>query len=405
VPLEIAHKVVLSAYLIGFPLAVLALARALGRSPWLAMGAFVLAYGPSVNYGYEAYLLGAALFFLALAALVRYGDLGGRGRLAWLAAVLTLLYLAHALPWGLALAIVALVQWRALVAAAPSLALAAIAFVQEQAEHAYVKEAPFRATWREPWTAMAELPRWTLEIFPGPLDMVLLGGVAVTVIALCMLQGARPRTPHGTAIAAVVAAYFTAPFEVSQPVIFFMISARLPLLLGPLLLLLPQGRVLGKARLALVPLVLAAAVLPLQLTRLYRDFDRRYAPFLALVETIPMGKTTFVARRQLMPPPLPAESSGDPASSAPVYWTESAWPVVLRGGYSPYLFDQGFPVVYTKRLVAPPFPPRDGVEPREAPEFDYYLLREPSDEARRDPAVVRVGEADKWELFRRVRAR
>ena len=43
-PIEVANKLFLSAYLVLFPLAILSVARALGRSPWLALGAFPLAF-------------------------------------------------------------------------------------------------------------------------------------------------------------------------------------------------------------------------------------------------------------------------------------------------------------------------------------------------------------------------
>jgi hypothetical protein len=398
--LEIAHKIVLSLYLVAFPLAVRALARALGRSEWLAFGAFALAYCPSVVYGYEAYLLAAVFFFFALAALARWKE-GRRAKdLRRVALFVTLAYTCHAVPWLLLFVIAGLVARRALLAFVPSALLAGGTILGERLEHGYMHDssAGFRGTWRDPLTATVELPRWTSDLFPGPLDTVLLAVMTATIVALAARFGARLRPLHVAALAVVAAAYFALPFEVSRPVVFFMISARLPLLLAPLALLVP-ARVPRPALAA--PLVVVSAILPAWLVPLWKGFDARAAPFIALVERIPLGAKTFVARRNLMPPPLPAETSGDPATSGPAHWCEHAWPVLLRGGYSPYLFDQGVPVVYTKRLEAPPFPPRDGLEPREAPGFDYYLFREPSDAARADPAVTRVAGDGAWELYRR----
>jgi hypothetical protein len=404
VSLENAHKVVLSVYLVAFPLAVLSLARALGRSPWLAFGAFALAYCPSVLYGYEAYMLAATCFFFGLAALVRWMDHRRTRDVFAFGAAATLAYLLHLVPWAFLMAITALAAWRALVAFAPSIALAAATAISERLDHAYLHDPgeAFRGTWRTPVTALAELPRWTLDLFPGSLDMGLLAVVALTVVALA-LRGARPRKVHAIAIALVACAYFSLPFEMSTPVVFYMISARVPLLLGPLLLLLPSAPLERRARAFALPLIAVAAIVPLCLAPRWRDFSARSEPFFRLVDQIPLGKTTFVARRALMPTPLPAEKSGDSATCGPAYWAEGAWPVALRGGYSPYLFDQGIPVVYTTRLAAPPFPPRDDFAPREAPEFDYYLLREAGAEAKSDPALALVAREGPWELYRRLR--
>ena len=62
--------------------------------------------------------------------------------------------------------------------------------------------------------ALLELPRWTLDLFPGPLDMVLLAVLALTVGALAYRHRERPSALHLTAIALVAVPYFAAPFEV-----------------------------------------------------------------------------------------------------------------------------------------------------------------------------------------------
>ena len=101
--------------------------------------------------------------------------------------------------------------------------------------------------------------------------------------------------------------------------------------------------------------------------------------------------------------PNPGESSGDPASSAPVYWHWAEWATALRGGYSPYLFDVGFLVVPRAghQLRAPAFGDWDGFHPGKAPDFDYYLIQKPVSLSY--PGCDLVEKRGTWALFRRNR--
>src|SRR5205823_2739105 len=61
--IEVANKLILSAYLLLYPLSIWALARALGRSRWLALGGFALAFNPGWIYGFTSYLLATCWLF------------------------------------------------------------------------------------------------------------------------------------------------------------------------------------------------------------------------------------------------------------------------------------------------------------------------------------------------------
>src|SRR5262249_23351689 len=151
----------------------------------------------------------------------------------------------------------------------------------------------------------------------------------------------------------------------------------------------------------LAPMLCAALVLPIKLGAVYRDFSRRNAGFMQLVSAVPLGATVFVVVRNMMGGYNP-EASGDTASSGPVYWHFSSWPMALRGGYSAYLFDQGIPLRPRLKLKAPPLRSWDIFQIREAPDFDYYLVRDPSEQMERDPAISQVAQRGDWVLFRRV---
>ncbi|HEX4458640.1 MAG TPA: hypothetical protein VIA18_11760, partial [Polyangia bacterium] len=99
VPIEVANKLFLSAYVVLYPLAILSLARALKRSPWLALGGFLLAFNQNWIYGFSSFLMGTAFMFFSLAALFRLLD-DGRARHAWALAVFCILcYFSHVEAW------------------------------------------------------------------------------------------------------------------------------------------------------------------------------------------------------------------------------------------------------------------------------------------------------------------
>jgi hypothetical protein len=135
------------------------------------------------------------------------------------------------------------------------------------------------------------------------------------------------------------------------------------------------------------------------LTVLYCDFDRRNVAFFSIVDGLPRGTSTLVVTREMMSGEHPEEKTGDPATSSPAYWCWNSWPMVLKGGYAPYAFDQGVPIVPTHRLAVPPFPPPDDLAREQAPGFDFYLLRRPTEVQRASTAWHEVRRAGEWVLF------
>ncbi len=74
--IETANKLFLSAYLILFPLSVLYLVRSFGRSDWLALGGFSLAFSQSWMYGFSSFMMGTCFTLLAIGAICRYLEAG-----------------------------------------------------------------------------------------------------------------------------------------------------------------------------------------------------------------------------------------------------------------------------------------------------------------------------------------
>src|SRR6185437_5090436 len=70
VSIETANKIFLTIYLLLFPLSILMVARALRRSPWLALGGFALAFNQTWIYGFESYLMATCFLFFSFAFLI-----------------------------------------------------------------------------------------------------------------------------------------------------------------------------------------------------------------------------------------------------------------------------------------------------------------------------------------------
>ena len=101
VPIETANKIFLSAYLILFPLSVLAVARSLKRSPWLALFAFPFAFNQNWIYGFASYLMSVTFSLFALAALISYLETRKVVYALLLGACCVICYLGHVMPWVL----------------------------------------------------------------------------------------------------------------------------------------------------------------------------------------------------------------------------------------------------------------------------------------------------------------
>jgi hypothetical protein len=421
VPIEVANKLFLSAYLILFPLSVLALARSLKRSSWLALFAFPLCFNQNWIYGFASYLMSVTFSLLALACLLFYLE---RRKLVYavlLGVCSIVCYLGHIMPWFLfgllAIGILA-VEWRrwqsGLIAAAvmlPSVVMAITAVLDEQSDHTYIKDSAFSATFRDFPTSVLEWPRRVMEIFPGNLDAIVLVLMGVTLVALWILPrygaGAEPEADPALRTLKLCVwilglTYISLPYSIAKPMSWWYVAPRIPSLMMVMLVLSPRVHLKGRLRLLMLPVVLCGIMLPLKLARLYRSFSARNLPMMRLVEELPRGAPTLVVVRNMMRGSGSEEKSGDPATSGPVYWHFSSWPMALKGGYSPYQFDQGIPLRPKKVLVTPPWGATDTFAFRQAPSYEYYIVRDAMEEMDREPSVKLVRRLGDWSLYKRI---
>jgi hypothetical protein len=421
--IELANKLFLSAYLILFPLSVLALARALRRSPWLALFAFPLAFNQNWIYGFSSYLMGTCFMFFSMAWLIRWLSGGRRWLLPALAVSSVLTYFGHVMPWfcfGLCAIALLFLHWRdwqrglwAALAMLPSLGFAVAAYVEERSAHTYFKNGEglgsLAGVWHDFPTLLAEFPRRIMELFPGNGDRDMLIALTLTFVALCIWRGVHrldespiERKQIWVLLGVLLFAYCMLPYQITKPMAWWYVSPRVPTMMAPILIMLPSLQFERWRKLLLLPVMIVAVALPLTLAKLYRDFSWRNAGFIRLVESTPRGAKVMVVVRGMMRGPGSEEISGDPATSAPVYWHFSSWPMALNGGYDPYIFDQGIPLVPKLKLPTPGWTSTDAFELRQAPDFDYYIVRSPSDDMGREPSIKTVERFGEWVLYRRV---
>lgn len=425
VEIELAGKLSLALYLLAFVHGALLLALAARRTPWLALAGFPLAYGPPYSFGFVNYLYGSALLLFALAAAVAaLDDERARRQRVWLAATSGLFAIAvlasHVLAWGyLGIGLGALcghalwrdrAEWRSrfwratapLVAAVPSLVLFAWSVVIERRERAYFHQGAKTTYYFRPlWDLLNDLPRWILEVVPGSLDRVVLLLLLVTVLFAWMQsdEPAADRAPIARLRAIAfgwIGAYLLLPESIYQPTRIMFISHRLPVLFA-LVLCLAAPR--PRRAWMLAPALIAALLLPLRLVPLYRDFSRRQEPFFSLLDQIPRGASVLVVPRQLLGPAPGLLTPDDPAASVPVYWHFTSWPMALRGGQSPHLFDQGIPIRPRNAPWVPPESKQVRVDLRAIIGYEYFLLYEPA-----DPVLIpveKIASAGRWTLYKR----
>ena len=249
-----------------------------------------------------------------------------------------------------------------------------------------------------------------MDLFPGNLDTVVLFVLAATVLGLCIWQrrreGARPITENDRllrwVLAALMIVYISLPYAITRPMSWWYVSPRVPSMMAPLLVMWPDIKLIGRQRLVMLPLIVGSIVLPLKLARLYRDFSNRNAGFFKLIAETPRGANTLVVVRGMMRGSGSEEKSGDTASSGPVYWHFSSWPMALNGGYGPYVFDQGIPIRPKTVLRSPPFAATDAFDIRQAPEYDYYIVRTPLEQMDREPSLKVIDQLGEWTLYKRI---
>jgi len=364
VGIEIANKLFITAYVVATVWAVARLARRTGRDPRLALLVFPFLFTASFKWGWLSFLGGVPTFLFSVELLLICIEQPSWKRNLMLAALALLTYAMHILPW-FALGVVAIVflslsirRWRAALLAGaallPSLALAIYNFLHAKpassSPHSVFRPGKLIAAWEDVHRSLRFMPSRFVNVSDAPIELFT-AAIFAAVVLIALVSGFRRQptpqaTPPATRLArwapeivAVVltALYFTLPIHIRQPVRWWGINFRVVPVLGMFLVLLVRGRLDGWRRVLLGAAVMVFAVRAVWLTLEFREFNRRAAGFDRVLTRVPTGASVLFL----------CFERGDERT---FYHAESfsemgGYIQVRRGGYYPYQFEAGFPML------------------------------------------------------------
>ncbi len=424
-----ANLVYMTLYIVTAPLCGWSYARATGRSPWLALLLLPLAVGYFFQWGFISFCVGALLVLPACALLYRLLDDEGRGwkRAAGLGLLTCVLYLCHILPWGAFGGYAALLllielgngRWRGPLAAAasmaPSLLLMAIGWQRAHSVGYFHSGQKYEAVDDGPWTLMRRIAlMFNLFQKQNVDEWIQLGIILLIVLLMVSDRGpeAEPWRKRARIPLAFVAFLLMAgltPFWIMKPFNWWMINLRFLMLAAAVGIFLPRGSIRGARAVMLGFGVAASMLLPLYMARNYRDFSSRAEPIVQLIKQTPFGSNTLVLH-------TPVNSLGGRSFADPVMAPEMAlwrelynYPLVLRGGFDPYMYDDGFPI---HRIASLEYPKVESAlvkifsaeETKFKPErmvfgWDYFIVKDDYLEAMPPDGMIKVDTIGHWSLF------
>jgi hypothetical protein len=407
-PLRWASKAFLVITALALPAGLGAYLKAHRRPAVLAVAACPLVWTYCMAFGFLSYLLGVALFLVALALAARLADARPWAS-PWLVAGNVLvgfaLYFSHPLPflmWGAAL--VYLLRGRAFAIVAPSALLFLWQFGAAAGQGLHVNAAPeVRMIFSPNGDDWAGFSKRFLFVFSSDAQRTLLHAGLLAAGALAALLTVRvPEAPDRRPLvlfAAMVAAYFVLPNRILQPIVWENVSFRLALSVALLAVAcLAQGQLRGvRAIVVLAPIVVVSVIYAAQLSKSFRGFDRRVAGFYELMAQVPRDESLLTV----------VMNGRDPAQPYFPLSQMHAYQQIERGGVDPWAWNNNFPMRLKATVRLPGYPPAGHM-------FEYdrhggwaYILTfgaGPTTLAGK-PGVTLVDERGRWQLWRTPRAK
>lgn len=388
VGVELAHKVVLAAYVLSLPLAALWWTRRTGREPWLSILAFPLAYSFSWSIGFHPFNVGLALFLLAgaaidaflerpsarmgalVAALALASDFGHPLAIVALYAAIPVLVLAHRPPLRRLGVLALLVAPGALVFAWQVL-IPKIAWSMPRPG----TKSGFLGTWVGTGEMLKSFPQYALDSVSGPVDMWAFGALAATLVLLLIAgvvgrERGSPRARLGEFVLryraallalTMLALYLIVPMHLQRPHSWWFVSGRYAPLVCFFAFLVPWVELRGRRMLAMAPALAAALILPLHIASKYATFGEHVRPFVRMVARAERGSEVLFLRMG---------ARTDSTVNVPMWNHFGAWVQILHGGFSNAgWFDAPTIVRAKKRLPSPPYNQHE--------RYDHRLHAEP----------------------------
>jgi hypothetical protein len=407
-----AAKSLVALCVLGPPLAVMRLSRALKRDWSFSLLAFTLAWDVNLYWGWVTFQIGMALAIWALAILIEADSLRAAVRVIPLAIIIALTH-AHAVVFlvvaaglsGLArerpfrslglhivgcLGILVLLPWVWLQVVQPGLA------GQGTTE---LVSPPMQER-------VGRVFEFSLAVFldqPGQWFSVI---SFLVIVAVPLLAGFMPRGSGARSLVALVLfatpvlLYLLLPFEVRGPVPHWWTYPRFATLVLALLLVVPDVVITDRWRVAVAAIALVLTT-GLSVAR-YQQFGRygdHVRPYVELVEQIPKGSRIL---------PLDIEFAF-PGFREPPLGQLHGYAAALRHSYDPHLFDHPAIPLLFRRDVLMPTPDWRNVQstytPQMAASYDYVIVHPLT----RDfldgtsPNLQRVADSGAWRLYKVIK--
>jgi hypothetical protein len=382
VPVHTAVTIVVTAAVLGVPLATRALLRATGGHPWWVFAAFPAALAFSFYKGFFNYVVATPLVLVLLATAAAYARAPDRRRAARIALLALLLAAAHALAFGIGVAVAGVV----IAARAPSLRAAALRLTP------FLPAAALMAAWlltvraAEPTTAAAA--RW----LPSPerllqLPILAAGGeppalslfAGALLAAALFLAGARPTRDRvrWLPFAAAALLVLLGPRDILGT---NYVYPRFGVFLLPFLLFaLDRGPIGARQRVGLAALPVLAAAWLVSVEARWLAYGREVDGLHDVLEAAaPHGRLLYF--------PVDRHSAH---FASPMFIHAGMWYQVERGGLADFSFAESYLTVAHYRPGAEPPLPRDfEFEPARfrwdehgGDLWDWFLVRSAADPA------------------------
>lgn len=422
--IEVANKLVLSAYVLAIPFAGLVFAARTGRSVWLSLLTFPLAYSYSWAHGFQPFNIGVAALLAAVVAIDAFLE---RPRLSAGSAVFSLAFacaLSHPLAFvglyasALALVVALRPRWTRVLALGllvlPGALLYTWHIVRPQvslAEEAAAQGSMYIGERPPALQMLRNIPAYTLDSVSGHADLwvfYILFGSAIMLFITGLLKPYRSSNSmdrlarhRGVAVfLAMLACYMVIPLHLTRPINWWFVSGRFAPLVSFFFLLLPDGPIRGARLLVLLPALAAVAFYPVHVAEKYAAFNKRAEPFVKMVEEArPGGDILFLSMRP----------RGDEAVHIDAYHQFGCYVQIMRGGYcATGWFGMGFPFKSKSELPSPPWHTHELFNARDhAGSYDYVIVRnenstKPIFDARANPEWRAVRREGSWTMYART---
>ncbi len=420
---EIANKIFLSAYALGLPLSALGFARRFGRSPYLALFAFPLVWNFPLSEGFFAYCGGFALIPIGLVTVDRLAEKPTLARALLVVLVGVSEYFFHLLTYAAFLifaGLVVLAQPKALQLkrliwnGTPILLSAAVgiwAYRHADSMHFHrPRGGGFQPVIDPILNTLSRTPNALLNLLSSSRDEWVVVVLAITWIVIASTAATAPPGEESEggvrrfipeicfSVAALL--YVSVPRSIMKPFYWHFIGGRYVVVCALFLALTIRGRVVGARRWLFAPVALATLFYQGDLFRMVRVFNQHVAGFEELVTEIPLHKQVLM---------LPLPPLGDPEVNVNAFNQWASHVQILHGGYNYYNFNEGFPLRYRTRLMAPPWDhPESFKWDFYAGSYDYFLTHNEGvryslfEPLAREGKVVLVRAIGPWKLWRKV---